>query len=239
MRELDIIIPIYNEGERILNFLNKLEKNINNTNIRFLICYDAENDTTLPFIKNSTKINSKILLIKNPSRGPCTAVIEGIKNSSSDIILTIPADENLEENLINKMIDLINQGYDLVVPSRFVKDGKMIGAPKLKKLLALVGSFLISKIALIPVKDATNCFKMFKKSAIKSIELESNLGFLYAFEITIKFYLKGYQIIELPYTWIMDSKKKSNFKTLAWLPSYINFLFFSIISNIKKNLNKY
>lgn len=233
MQSIDIVIPIYNEGERILNFLHKLELDIK-INVRFLICYDNENDTTLPFIKNTTKINSEILLIKNPAIGPCTAVIEGIKNSSSDIILTIPADENLEENLINKMIGFINEGYDLVVPSRFIKGGKMIGAPKLKKIIAIVGSFLISNFALVPIKDATNCFKMFKKSAIQKISLESNIGFLYAFEIAIKFYLEDYKIIELPYTWIMDNKKKSNFKTIAWLPSYISFLIFSMTSNIKK-----
>ena len=149
--------------------------------------------------------------------------------------MTIPADENLEYDILKKMIDHINDGNDLVIPSRFIKGGEMIGAPWLKKLIAYIGSLLISNFALIPIKDATNCFKMFRKSMIENINLKSKVGFLYAFEIAVKSYLKNYKIIEIPYRWKMETKKKSNFKTLEWLPSYINFLFFLFTQNLKKN----
>ena len=102
----------------------------------------------------------------------------------------------------------------------------MIGAQKLKKNNSGSWIFLISNFALIPIRDATNCFKMFRKSMIENINLTSKVGFLYAFEIAIKAYLKDYKIIEIPYTWKMDTEKKSNFKTLEWLPSYINFILF-------------
>tara|TARA_B100000212_G_C27309415_1_gene505074 strand:- start:64 stop:777 length:714 start_codon:yes stop_codon:yes gene_type:complete len=237
MNNIDIVVPIYNEGERIINFLKNCEKNLD-ISIRFLICYDIEDDITLPFLKNTNEIKSPILLVKNPNRGPCSAVIEGIKNCKAEIIMTIPADENLEYNFLKTMLNHINDGNDLVIPSRFIKGGRMIGAPKLKKIIAVVGSFLISNFALIPIRDATNCFKMFRKSMIENINLTSEVGFLYAFEIAIKAYLKDYKIIELPYTWKMDTEKKSNFKTLEWLPSYINFLFFSFKSNLKKKFFK-
>ena len=236
MKSIDIIVPIYNEGERIINFLKNCEKKLD-ISIRFLICYDLDEDTSLPFLKNSNEIKSEIVLIKNPMRGPCTAVIEGIKNSRAEIIMTIPADENLEYDILKKMIGYIDDGNDLVVPSRFIKGGKMIGAPWLKKLIAIIGSFLISNFALIPIKDATNCFKMFKKSMIDQISISSKIGFLYAFEITVKAYLNDNKIVEIPYTWMMDNKK-SNFKTLQWLPGYISFLWFSFIANIKKILKK-
>ena len=233
MKNLDIVVPIYNEGERIINFLKNCEKNLD-INSRFLICYDGEDDISLPFLKNIKDFRSPIILIKNPSRGPCTAVIEGIKNCNADIIMTIPADENLEYDILKKMIEHIHDGNDLVIPSRFIKGGKMIGAPWLKKLIAYIGSLLISNFALIPIKDATNCFKMFRKSMIENINLTSKVGFLYAFEIAVKSYLQNYKIIEIPYTWKLETKKKSNFKTLEWLPSYINFLFFSFTQNLKK-----
>ena len=237
MNNIDIVVPIYNEGERLINFLKNCEKNLN-ISIRFLICYDIDEDASLPFLKNTNDIKSPIVLIKNPKRGPCTAVIEGIKNCNAEIIMTIPADENLEYDILKTMLDHINDGNDLIIPSRFIKGGKMIGAPRLKKIIAIVGSFLISNFALIPIKDATNCFKMFRKSMVENINLKSKVGFLYAFEIAIKAYLKDYKIIELQYTWKMETEKKSNFKTLGWLPSYINFLFFSFKSNLKKKFFK-
>ena len=115
-------------------------------------------------MKNTNEIKSPILLVKNPNRGPCSAVIEGIKNCKAEIIMTIPADENLEYNFLKTMLNHINDGNDLVITSRIIKGGRMIGAPKLKKIIAVVGSFLISNFALIPIRDATNCFKMFRKS---------------------------------------------------------------------------
>ena len=66
--------------------------------------------------------------------------------------------------------------------------------------------------ALIPIKDATNCFKMFKKSMIDQISISSKIGFLYAFEITVKAYLNDNKIVEIPYTWMMDNKKKVTLK---------------------------
>ena len=79
---------------------------------------------------------------------------------------------------------------------------------------------------------------MFKKSMIDQISISSKIGFLYAFEITVKAYLNDNKIVEIPYTWMMDNKKKSNFKTLQWLPGYISFLWFSFIANIKKKILK-
>ena len=62
----------------------------------------------------------------------------------------------------------------------------MIGAPWLKKLIAIIGSFLISNFALIPIKDATNCFKMFKKSMIDQISISSKLGFYMHLKLQLK-----------------------------------------------------
>ena len=50
MNNIDIVVPIYNEGERIINFLKNCEKIYINS--RFLICYDREDDIILPFLKN-------------------------------------------------------------------------------------------------------------------------------------------------------------------------------------------
>ena len=55
MNNIDIVVPIYNEGERIINFLKNCEKNLD-INSRFLICYDREDDISLPFFKKYKKI---------------------------------------------------------------------------------------------------------------------------------------------------------------------------------------
>ena len=123
MIKLDIIIPVYNEGQNIISLIKKIENEVI-CDFQILICYDNESDTTLNFLKNNDSIKSKILLIKNPKQGPNSAIKEGINSSEAEIILVYMADDFENIKLINKMVDLIEKGNDLVIPSRFVKTVK-------------------------------------------------------------------------------------------------------------------
>ena len=228
--KLDIIIPVYNEDENIVRLLKSLEDEIV-CNFRVLICYDSESDKTLKYVKNSNVIDKEILLIKNPKQGPNSAIIEGINSSIAEIILIYKADDFENVKIINNMINLIERGNDLVIASRFIPGGNMLGAKKIKKVITVIGSYLIYYFARIPFKDCTNSFKMFSASLKNKIKLNSTTGFTFALELTIKSYLLNLKIIEIPSIWIEAKNRKSNFKVLKWLPYYIYWLLFSIIKN--------
>ena len=134
MSKLDIIIPVYNEDENIIRLLKALENKIL-CNFRILICYDSDNDKTLKLIKNNRVIDKELLFIKNPKQGPNSAIIQGINASRAEIILVYMADDFENIKIINNMIKLIEQGNDLVIPSRFISEGRMIGGKKIKKKL--------------------------------------------------------------------------------------------------------
>ena len=140
--KLDIIIPVYNEDENIIRLLKALEDEVV-CNFRVLICYDSESDKTLKYVKNKNIINKEILLIKNPKQGPNSAIIEGINSSKAEIILIYMADDFENIKLINNMINLIERGNELIIPSRFITGGKMLEAKKIKKLITIIGSYLI------------------------------------------------------------------------------------------------
>ena len=234
--KLDVIIPVYNEDENIILLLKKLEKEII-CNFRVLICYDNENDSTLKYLKDTKLISKEILLIKNPKQGPNSAIIEGIRLSNAEITLVFMADDFENVKLINKMVNLIDKGNDLVVPSRFIPGGQMIGAKKIKKIITIIGSYLIYYLARIPFKDCTNAFKMFSKNLKDKIKFESTKGFTFALELTAKSYLLNFKIIEIPSIWIEVKNRKSNFKVLKWIPYYIYWLSYSLIKNVLKKKN--
>ena len=71
------------------------------------------------------------------------------------------ADDFENVKLINKMVKLIEDGHELIIPSRFIQGGKMLRAKKIKKAVTIIGSYLIYYLARIPFKDCTNAFKMF------------------------------------------------------------------------------
>ena len=231
MIKLDIVIPVYNEDEKIILLLKKLEKEIV-CNFRILICYDSETDKTLEFLKNTNVISKEILLIKNPKQGPNSAIIEGIRSSNAEIVLIYMADDFQNIKLINNMINLVYQGNDLIIPSRFIQGGKMIGATKIKKMLTTFGAYLIYYVARIPFKDCTNAFKMFSKNLKEKINFDSTKGFTFALELTTKSYLLNLKIIEIPSIWVEAENRKSNFKLLKWVPYYIYWFIYSLIKNI-------
>jgi len=233
MMKLDIIIPVYNEDENIVRLLKALEDEVV-CNFRVLICYDSESDKTLKYVKNRNVINKEILLIKNPKRGPNPAIIEGINSSKAEIILIYMADDFESVKLINNMINLIERGNDLVIPSRFIPGGNMLGAKKIKKMITIIGSYLIYYLARIPFKDCTNAFKMFSANLKNKIKLDSTTGFTFALELTTKSYLSNFKIIEIPSVWIETKNRKTNFKVYKWLPYYIYWLMYSMIKNLFK-----
>ena len=129
------------------------------------------------------------------------------------------------------MVNLIDKGNDLVIPSRFIPGGQTIGAKKIKKIITIIGSYLIYYLARIPFKDCTNAFKMFSKNLKDKIKFESTKGFTFALELTAKSYLLNFKIIEIPSIWIEVKNRKSNFKVFKWLPHYIYWLLFAIVKN--------
>ena len=233
MKKLDIIIPVYNEDENIIKLLKLLDKEVI-CGFRVLICYDDESDKTLNYLKDPNLIKNEILLIKNPKQGPNLAIIEGIKSSKSKIILVYMADDFENIKLINRMVDLIEEGNDLVVPSRFIIGGKMLGAVKIKEIVTRVGSHLVYYLARIPVKDSTNAFKMFSANTANKIKFDSTMGFTFSLELVSKAYLLKLKIIEIPSTWIEIKNRKSNFKMLKWIPYYIYWLLYSMFKNYFK-----
>ena len=237
MTRLDIIIPVYNEDENILRLFKAIEDEVI-CNFRILICYDSESDKTLQYVKSTNVINKEILLIQNPNQGPNSAIIEGINSSKADIILIYMADDFENVKLINSMVNLIERGNELVIPSRFITGGKMLGAKKIKKMITIIGSYLIYYLARIPFRDCTNAFKMFSGSLKDKIKLDSTTGFTYALELTTKAYLSNIKIIEIPSTWIETKNRKTNFKIYKWLPYYIYWLIYSIIRNFIKLFTK-
>ena len=234
MYNLDIIIPIYKEGKNIKLLLEEFKKKLK-INYRVLICYDLNNESGLNFLPNKEE---RLILVKNLGNGPNEAIKSGIKISTSEIIVVYMSDDFENINLINEMYDSINDGYDLIIPSRYIKDGKFINAKFYKKLITNCGSFLMYSLCGVPYKDCTNAFKMFKKKILNKININSKIGFTYAIELTIKAHINNFRIKEIPCTWKELPNRKSNFKVFRWLPYYTYWLFYALfyrsisISNI-------
>ncbi|HWX31257.1 MAG TPA: glycosyltransferase, partial [Steroidobacteraceae bacterium] len=133
---LDIVIPVYNEGSNILSTLGALAREVK-TAARVLICYDFEEDNTLPVVRDNpeTYVGLDVGFVRNRSRGAHAAVMAGFAASTAPIVASYPADDDFNAAIIDGMVALVGDGCDVVCASRFLPGGTMQGCPWLKAVL--------------------------------------------------------------------------------------------------------
>jgi glycosyltransferase involved in cell wall biosynthesis len=226
MKDLDIIIPVYDEGENIPDVLKSLQKNVK-TSFRVLICYDKEEDNTLPIVKAiMNDVSFPIVFVKNIGHGVHKAVTTGFDYSDSPAILVFPADDTENSCIIDKMYEKFRQGNDIVAASRFMEGGCMRGCPWLKSLLVRWASFTLHRLASIPIKDASNGFRLFSRKVLDTILIESTMGFTYSLELLVKCHRMHWSIAEVPASWHERDKGESHFHLFKWLPHYLRWYFY-------------
>ena len=218
---IDIVIPVFNEGASIIEVIELLELNVK-TRFRILICYDFEEDNTLEAINRSER-SAVIEFIKNNGAGPCDAVKSGFNASNSECVIVYPGDDISNQKIIDTMYKKFIQGSDVVVASRFIPGGSMIGCPLVKSILVRAASFSLFMLSSIPVKDASNGFRLFSRKALNLINIESTHGFTYSLEILVKCNRLKLPIAEVPAQWIERKEGKSNFKVFFWLKMYLRW----------------
>ena len=204
MRKLnfDLIIPIFNEGYTIIKLLKIIKKDLKKKKFNIILCYDTKKDNIFKYLKEIKSINLPIHLVKNPSNGPCSAVIIGLKKSKSNCKIVYPADDFINIKLISKMYKLYDSNKsDIVVASRFIEGGSMRGCPLLKSIIVRLASWSLYTFSSIPVRDASNGFRLFSSKLLKKVKLESKLGFAYSLELLVKCERLGLKISEVPAKW--------------------------------------
>ncbi|KAF0135181.1 MAG: hypothetical protein FD145_7 [Candidatus Saganbacteria bacterium] len=220
--KLDIIIPVYNEKDNILQVFKALGQSVK-TPFRILICYDNENDSTLPVIRNAKDLGFEILLVKNQRAGVHGAITTGFNYSDAPAVLVFPADDTYNCGIIDKMYEKFLQGNDIVAASRFMKGGCMKDCPWIKNILVRASSYTLNRFALIPIKDASNGFRLFSRRLINSVLIESTQGFTYSIELLVKCHRLGWKIAEVPALWYERTKGQSRFHVVNWLFHYLRW----------------
>lgn len=227
---LQIIIPVYNEAENIANTLGEIAGKVN-TPHTILIIYDFDSDNTLPVVRSYIdKHNARnISLVKNAfGPGVLNAIRTGLGQCSDGAALVVMADTSDDIGIVDAMYGKLKEGYDLVCGSRYMKGGRQIGGPPVKKLMTWTAGISLHLLTGIPVHDVSNSFKMYRVSLLRQITIESRGGFELGMEILVKAFAGGYRITELPATWRARKAGKSRFQIMKWLPGYLHWYWYAL-----------
>lgn len=227
---LTIIIPVYNEGENIKTAVENIEKEVKYPYVINVI-YDFDEDLT---IEPAKKLN--VNLVKNKyGRGVLNAIKTGLENVQTEFAIVTMADLSDPPRVMNDMIaSAIKNNADIVCASRYMSGGGQLGGPVIKKLMSKFAGVSLHYIAGLPVHDVTNSFKLYRKSFLNEVKIESTGGFELGLELVVKAFKSGKKITEVPTVWRDRTAGKSNFKLIEWLPKYLRWYFKAFGGKIDK-----
>ena len=226
--ELTIVIPVYNEGAGFEALWLELTTQLQFP-FRALVIYDFDEDNTVPAVQGVIACGEgRLSLVKNSiRRGVVGARLTGFRQVERGPLLVVMADLCDDLSQVDQMLKLYRQGIDVVVGSRYMKGGGIANGPVFKQALSRIAGVSLCWLRRMPTHDATNAFKIYDAAMLKQFSLESQRGFELNLEITVKAFLNGYRIAEIPTVWRDRTQGKSKFKLWAWLPHYLRWYFYA------------
>lgn len=232
---VQIVIPIYNEGENVV----KLCRNLAAEQIpfdRLSFVYDLDEDSTLPYIEKLHADDARICAVKNGlGRGVCNALRWGFSQAQPGPVIVLMGDNSDKLSIIPEMIKLWREGATVVSPSRYMPGGRQHGGPLIKGLMSRLAGLSLRALG-FPTSDPTNNFKLYDGQWLSRQTIESVGGFEVALELCCKAFAQKRTIVQLPSEWWDRTAGESRFKLVAWLPKYLKWYFKTIAVLCRRGL---
>jgi dolichol-phosphate mannosyltransferase len=234
--EITLLIPVYNEVHNIVPLVEEIKQEIRIRH-QIVIIYDSEEDTTLTKRDALLAIDPDIAFVRNSSGGVINAFRVGFNVAKTRYVVPIMADRSDMPSTIPEMYRKINEGFDLVVGSRYCEGGRKVGGPYIKYLLSITANSTLQRLTGIPTHDMTNAFIMYRKEVLDNIYIRSSGGFEVTMELIAKAYILGYRITEVPTINRDRTAGKSSFQLLKWIRNYLYWYFYILIYSIVRRIN--
>ncbi len=219
---LSVVIPVYNEGENVLPTLRGVVGKTRTRPLEVLVVHDFDEDTTVPVVERLRAEMPELRLHKNTlGRGVLNAIKSGLAAARAPYVLVTMGDGSDDPSDIDAMYDLACGGADVVAGSRYMRGGRQVGGPLLKRSMSRAAGLSLHWVGGLPVHDATSNFRLYSRRLLDQVTIESTGGFELGIELTVKAYLLGLRVAEVPTTWRDRTAGQSRFRLWTWLPRYL------------------
>jgi glycosyltransferase involved in cell wall biosynthesis len=216
-----LIVPVYNEAENFPSLLAEIESHVPQPFVLNVV-YDFDEDTTVSVARTFAEDRPWLRLVKNRYGGGVVAALRtGFQEVGEGPALVIMADLSDDLRIVPQLMDLYRRGNRIVCPSRYIRGGRQLGGPVVKRVLSRAAGLSLWLLAGFPTHDATNNFRLYDSALVNELGIDSRGGFELALELTAKAHHRGVKIAEVATTWRDRTAGKSRFKLMKWLPKYL------------------
>jgi dolichol-phosphate mannosyltransferase len=201
---LSIVIPARDEEKCIVSTVEHLHVELQLRDIphEIIVIDDGSMDDTWRVLQKTAERVSALRPIQNSApSGFGRAVVVGFDVSKGDAVVVMMADESDDCRDVVRYWDALNQGYDCVFGSRFIKGGGVIDYPWMKLWVNRCANFFIRVLFRINANDITNAFKAYRREVIDGCRPFLSPHFNLTVEIPLKAIIRGYSWTVIPITW--------------------------------------
>jgi dolichol-phosphate mannosyltransferase len=201
---LSVIIPARDEAGCICSTVEHLhlELRLHKVPHEIVVVDDGSTDQTWPLLQQLRSRLPELSPIKNEGRhGFGRAIIAGLQRMKGDAVVIMMADESDDCRDVVRYWAGLNEGWDCVFGSRFVKGGGVIDYPRVKLLLNRLANFFLKSLFRIRLNDTTNAFKAYRREVIDGCQPLISPHFNLTVELPLKAIVRGFSWSVIPITW--------------------------------------
>jgi dolichol-phosphate mannosyltransferase len=202
---LSIVIPAHNEEDSISETITTLNAVLEKFQIphEIIVVNDHSTDSTAAILDELSSTIVTLVQYENDGKaGFGYAIRYGLDRFKGDCVAIMMADLSDDPlDLVRFYHRMMEENVDCVFGSRFIKGGKFIDYPLHKLLINRIANNIIRLVIGISYNDATNAFKLYKRTTIEGIQPLFSPHFNLTIELSLKSIVRGYSYIVLPNSW--------------------------------------
>jgi dolichol-phosphate mannosyltransferase len=235
---LSIVIPARNEEGCIETTIEHLVLTLRRERIphEIVIVDDGSSDSTPSILGELAAREPGLVVVTNTGRhGFGMAVRAGLEHCSGDAIAVMMADDSDDPEDLVVYYRKLEEGYECVFGSRFIRGGRVVDYPWHKLILNRMANTLIRLIFAISYNDVTNAFKCYRRVVLEGIQPLIAPHFNLTVEMPLKAIVRGFSYAVVPITW---TNRKTGMSKLKIKEMGSRYLFVVLYLWLEKHLSR-
>lgn len=201
---LSIVIPARDEEGCIASTVEHLhiELRLQGVPHEIVVVDDGSTDETWTILEQTRSRVPPLRPTQNPEpHGFGRAIIRGLDESTGDAVVIMMADESDDCRDVVRYWQKLNEGYDCVFGSRFMRGGGVIDYPRFKLFLNRLANRFLKTLFHMKLNDTTNAFKAYRREVIDGCRPLLAPHFNITTELPLKAIVRGFSWTVIPVTW--------------------------------------
>jgi dolichol-phosphate mannosyltransferase len=222
MRHVYIVLPVYNEESALDQLLTRIRSAMAGVEYTVVVVNDGSRDRSAEIARERRSIMPLEVVDHDRNRGLGEALRSGLLRAGSlarndDLIVTMDADDTHPPDLIGVMACRIEEGWDVVIASRYAGGAREVGLSLRRRMLSRGASALLGALfPMVGARDYSCGYRAYRASVVKKAleaygpALVEEQGFACAVEVLLKLRKLGVRVTEVPLVLRYDQKKSAS-----------------------------